>query len=121
MIDSDLLVVWMPTRVHPRTVIEQAHKFELAISEGCGEPAVRAAWGGRSGAWFSVSNWQGDWTADTVILPPHLLDFLATVADAEPAGFEMIAWRDPVDLATVATRLGLPSEVPSGVTVRVLP
>jgi hypothetical protein len=122
MLDSDLLVVWMPTRVHPRTVVDQAHKFGLSITEGSGEPEVRAAWGGRAGAVFSVSGWQGDWQADRLGLPDAVLAFLATIADAEPAGFEMVLWRDPVDLGAVTTLRALSADpLPTGVCLRVLP
>lgn len=122
MIDSDLLVIWMPTRVHPRTVLDQARKFGLDITEGCGEPEIRAAWGDRSGAWFDVTGWDGEWADTQVTLPDAVHAFLQTVADAEPAGFEMVIWHEPVNLETVHTQVGLDARtLPAGVCVRVLP
>lgn len=122
MFDSDLLVVWMPTRVHPRTVVDQAAKYGLSISEGCGEPEARALWMARPGLVFSVVGWQGEWAQDRVNPPGNLRDFLATVADAEPRGFELTFWREPPTLDTHTALLGLGhADFPGGICVRILP
>lgn len=122
MLDSDLLVVWMPNRVHPRTVFDQARKYGLSISEGCGEPAVRARWGEVPGAFFSVVDWQGEWADGRLAPPENVRDFLETVAVAEPQGFELIFWREPADMDAVQTILGLAhADFATGVRLRVLP
>lgn len=122
MFDSDLLVVWMPSRVHPRTVLDQAHKFGLSISEGCGEPEARARWLSLPGLVFSVVGWQGEWRQDRVNPPEDVRAFLATVAEAEPQGFEIAFWREPATLETCTTLLGLRhADFKGGISIRVLP
>lgn len=122
MLDSDLLVVWMPTRVHPRTVLDQARKYGLSISVGCGEPEVRACWQDVPGAYFSVIDWQGEWQAGRLAPPESIRDFLETVAVSEPHGFELIFWREPPDLDAPRTVLGLGhADFEAGVRLRILP
>ena len=122
MFDSDLLVVWMPSRVHPRTVLDQAHKFDLSISVGCGEPEARARWLGQPGLVFSVVGWQGTWAADRLTPPDTVRAFLATVAEAEPQGFEIAFWRAPPALDTRQTLLGLRhADYRGGVALHILP
>lgn len=122
MFDSDLLVVWMPSRVHPRTVVDQARKFDLSISEGCGEPEARAHWLDRPGLVFSVVGWQGEWAQSRMTPPDSVRAFLAVVADAEPQGFEMVFWRDPPALDTLKVILGLGhADFAGGICLRLLP
>lgn len=122
MLDSDLLVVWMPTRVHPRTVLDQARKYGLSISVGCGEPEVRACWHDVPGAYFSVIDWQGEWQAGRITPPTPIRDFLETVAVSEPHGFELIFWREPPALEPIQTVLGLDqADFAGGARIRVLP
>lgn len=122
MFDSDLLVVWMPSRVHPRTVIDQAHKYDLSISEGCGEPEARAHWLHRPGLVFSVVGWQGEWAEGRMTPPQNVRAFLATVAESEPQGFEMTFWYEPPALSTVKVILGLGHvDFPGGICLRLLP
>lgn len=122
MLDSDLLVIWMPTRVHPRTVLDQAQKYGLSISVGCGEPEVRSCWGDVPGAYFSVIDWQGLWSGDRLAPPPEVRDFLETVAVAEPYGFEVVFWRDGADLSAPQVLLGLDHpDFATGIRLRILP
>lgn len=90
---NDLLVVFVPARTGPGSLLAAFSKLGLQCVEGCGEPPVRAAFAGRRGLLLTLVGFEtspGPRGKGRVVLPAAARDALAAVGGASGGDFQFV-------------------------------
>lgn len=123
MLDTDLLILWLPGRRLPGALEAEVGKRGLTAVQGTVEPEAREFYRNLGGLLLSVVGWQGQWNGGTVELPHAVHGLLDGLVAAQPDGFEATVWGPDIHLDQVITarRDRLHGPWPAGVRHQVLP